>query len=98
MPARGRPGQRRAAARRRSLWIDAPGQEAGLDLIQRLRPLRAEVAPDRDGHCRIGVEATGRDRDAVVIRALAVLLDWAREHGIAVTRLELDGRAVVVAL
>jgi len=61
------------------------------------RRLRRAAAPDRHGRRRVGFEAAGRDGDAVVIGALAVPLDWAREHGIVVTRLELDGRAVVVA-
>lgn len=92
------PRQRPAATRRRRvLLIDAPGREAGLDLTERLRPLRAETAPGRDGEYRISVELAGQDGDAAVIRTLALLLDWAREHGIAAIRLELDGRTVVIA-
>lgn len=81
---------------RRSLWVEVPGEEAGLALIERLGPLHAELAPSAGGCCRVAVELREQTVDAVR-RVLAVVLAWARACGIEAARLELDGRVIGVA-
>lgn len=84
------------AAKQRSLWIEAPDEEAGLDLIERLGPLGAGLSPHSRGCRRVAVELRQRVTDDVVIRALDVVFAWVAASGIEEVRLELDGRVHVV--
>lgn len=85
------------AHERRSLWIDVPDETAGLDLIERLSPLRAEIAPACGNTCcRVAVELRDHSTDEVVSRALGAILAWTSASGIEATRVELDGNVHVV--
>lgn len=84
------------ALERRSLWIDVPDETFGLDLIERLSPLHAELAPRGDGCCRVAVELREQSTDEVVARVLEVVPAWASANGIEAARLELDTRVYLV--
>lgn len=86
-----------AAPERRALWIDVPDETAGLDLIERLRFVHAELAPARGNECcRVAVELREQPADDVVSRVLDVVPAWARANGVEAARLELDQRVYVV--
>ncbi|MDE3025842.1 MAG: hypothetical protein KGI93_09755 [Acidobacteriota bacterium] len=87
----------RDTGERRSLWVEVPGEQAGLALIERLGPLHAELAPSADGCCRVAVELREQTVDAVR-RVLDVVLAWASACGIEAARLEFDGWVVAVAV
>ena len=81
----------------RSLRVDVPGEEAGLDLIERLSPLHAELAPNPGGCCRVRIEVRPRPGDRVMHRVVDIVAAWAGSYGIEMARLDFDGREVVVS-
>ena len=86
-----------AALERRSLWIDVPDETAGLDLIERLSPLHAELAPaSGDECCRVAVELREHLTDEVVSRVLDIVPAWTSANRIEAARVELDGNVYVV--
>ena len=86
-----------AALERRSLWIDVPDETAGLDLIERLSPLHAELAPaSGDESSRVAVELREHLTDEVVSRVLDVVPAWTSANRIEAARVELDGNVYVV--
>lgn len=84
-------------ARAHSLRVDVPGEQAALDLIERLGPLHAELAPNPGGCCRVRIEVRPRPGDRVLHRVLDIVADWAARYRLETARLELDGRELVVS-
>ena len=82
---------------RRSLWIDVPDETAGLDLIERLSPLHAELIPALDDACcRVAVELRQHVTDEVISRVLDIVPAWAKANEIDAARVELDGNVHIV--
>lgn len=80
------------------LRIAVPGEQAGLALVEAIKELHAELAPDVSGACcTVVVELPDTDdAERAAADVLATLAHWLAATGVAATRVELAGRSFTV--
>jgi hypothetical protein len=83
------------------LCIDVPGEQAALELVERLNGFHAELAPAPGSGCEVRIEFEHEGEhehggDGRLVEAVRTVEDWLADTGISTAAVRIDGRCYLL--